>query len=161
MLQKLCLQGKLHKLPEWVPDLDHLAKLVLSGSMLTDEYDPLDSLKDLPNLLYLSINNDAYEGESLNFEDGDFEGLEELELGSLHSLSSITVLSKALPSLKKLHLRDIPELKTVPFSIQHLKNLEHLNYQNMSAEFEQILRQIIKHVPHVRVNGNLSSLMKD
>ncbi|MCI58747.1 disease resistance protein RPM1-like, partial [Trifolium medium] len=69
-------------------DLDRLVKLVLSGSKLTDEYDPLDSLKDLPNLLYLSIIDDAYEGESLNFEDGDFEGLEELELGSLHILSS-------------------------------------------------------------------------
>ncbi|MCI33505.1 disease resistance protein RPM1-like, partial [Trifolium medium] len=118
------------ELPQ-TPQHVRLVKLVLSGSKLTDEYDPLDSLKDLPNLLYLSIINDAnYEGESLNFEDGDFEGLEELELGYLHSLSSITVHSKAVPSLKKLHLRDIPELKTVPFSIQHLKNLEHLNYQN-------------------------------
>jgi disease resistance protein RPM1 len=132
--------------------------LVLSGSKFTDEYDPLDSLKDLPNLLYLSIINDAYEGESLTFEDGDFEGLEELELGFLHSLSTITVHSKALPSLKKLHLRDIPQLKMVLFSIEHLKNLEHLNYQNMSAEFDQILMPTItEHLPHVRINGVLGS----
>jgi hypothetical protein len=49
----------------------------------------------------------------------------------------------------------------VPFSIQHLKNLEHLNYESMSDEFELSLKQIIEHVPHVRINGVLGSSMKD
>ncbi|MCH79987.1 disease resistance protein [Trifolium medium] len=162
VLKKLCLQGMLHKLPEWVPNHVRFVKLVLSGSKLTNESDTLGPLKNLPSLLALSIIDDAYVGNSLDFNDGDFECLKELELGSLHSLSSITVDSNALPLLKKLHLRDIPQLKSVPFSIQHLKNLEHLNYRNMSAEFHQILMPIItKHLPHVRINGVLGSSMKD
>jgi len=136
MLQKLCLQGKLLKFPEWVPYLNRLSKFVLSGSKLTNEYDPFNSLKNLPKLVLLCIINEAYVGESLNFEDGAFEDLKELVLGSLNGLSSITAHSTTLRSLKKLWLRDIPQLKILPFSIQHLKKLKNLNYQNMSPEFK-------------------------
>lgn len=151
-LRKLRLQGKLNSLPTWVPDLDCLVKLVLSGSKLT--VDPLNSLKDIPNLLFLSIINEAYEGEYLHFQGRDFEELKELELGSLRGLRSITIDSQALLCLKKLVIRDIPQLKTVPFGIQHLKNLEDLNYQNMPIEFCQEL-QIINDLPHVRISSKL------
>jgi hypothetical protein len=97
----------------------------------------LNSLKGIPNLLFLSIINEAYEGENLDFQSRDFEDLEELELGSLYRLRSITIHNEALPSLKKLLLRDIPQLKMAPFGIQYLKNLEDLKYQNMPIEFEQ------------------------
>ncbi|MCI15058.1 disease resistance protein RPM1-like, partial [Trifolium medium] len=113
MLRKLHLHGKLYKLPAWVPDHDSLVKLVLSGSKLTD--DLLNSLKDIPNLLFLSIINEAYEGENLDFQSRDFEDLEELELGSFYRLRSITIHNDALPSLKKLLIRDIPQLKMAPF----------------------------------------------
>nr|AHG28992.1 NBS-LRR protein [Cicer arietinum] len=139
LLQKLRLQGKLNQLPEWVQGLHHLVKLVLSGSELMVGYDLLNLLKDLPNLLFLSITSEAYKGESLDFQDRSFKALEELQLGSLNNLNSITVDINALPSLKKLCFRDIPQLKSIRFSPQHLENLQHFYCENIPYNFRIII----------------------
>ncbi|TKY46981.1 Disease resistance protein RPM1 [Spatholobus suberectus] len=60
-LRKLFLHGKLQELPNWIPGLQNLVKLSLKSSKLTN--DPLESLKDMPNLLFLSIDSYAYEGK--------------------------------------------------------------------------------------------------
>ena len=52
-LRKLCLRGKLKKLPNWIPRLENLVNLSLMYSELTN--DPLESVKDMPNLLFLTI----------------------------------------------------------------------------------------------------------
>ncbi|XP_027342840.1 disease resistance protein RPM1-like [Abrus precatorius] len=159
-LRKLHLQGKLSRVPEWIRELQNFHQLVLSMSKLAN--DPLLLLTNILNLRSLSIIHEGYEGACLHFHDGGFRYLEELELGSLHSLKSITIDSKSLPSLKKIKLRDIPQLKEVPSGIKHLKNLEDLNIEKMKAEFESMigdyLRQehsIIQHVLRVIVNGKL------
>ena len=68
MLRKLALCGRLHKLPEWIPELQNLVDLKLEFSGLTD--DPMKSLKSMQHLLFLSIDNYAYEGLCLHFEAG-------------------------------------------------------------------------------------------
>lgn len=152
-LQKLRLQGRLSTLPSWVPDHGNLVKLVLSGSRLTD--DPLISLEGIPQLLFLSISNEAYQGENLDFQARGFEELRKLEIGSLSKLKSITIHNEALPSLQMLTIKKMPELKKVPFGIQYLKNLQDLNHQDMPTEFVDSISSS-DHQPYgFRINGVL------
>ncbi|RDX83827.1 Disease resistance protein RPM1, partial [Mucuna pruriens] len=153
-LRKLCLRGKLENFPYWIPRLRNLVKLSFMWSTLTN--DPLESLKDLQSLLFLSISHHAYEGETLHFQHGGFRKLKELELKYLYNLNTISIDEGALQSLKKLQLSVIPQLNTVPSDIQHLKNLEILNMWFMSNEFEQSIAPnggqehwIFQHVPRV------------
>ncbi|TKY63564.1 Disease resistance protein RPM1 [Spatholobus suberectus] len=67
-------------------------------------------------------------------------------------------MSRALHSLKKLQFWQIPQLKTVPLGIQHLKKLEVFDIYHMSAEFKKCIapdegpeNPIIQHVPLVRI----------
>nr|KYP71590.1 Disease resistance protein RPM1 [Cajanus cajan] len=153
-IRRLCLRGKLKKFPNWIPGLKNLVKLSLMCSSLTD--DPLESLKDLSSLLFLSISHRAYEGETLHFENRGFRRLKELELKYLYNLKSIIIDRGALQYLEKLQLSEIPQLKTVPSGIQDLKKLEVLNIWFMSSEFEQSIAPnggqehwIFQHVPRV------------
>ncbi|XP_045827017.1 disease resistance protein RPM1-like [Trifolium pratense] len=130
-LRTLKLLGMLEKFPEWILQLQNLVKLELKFSKLID--DPIKFLENMQNLLSLSINNDAYEGESLHFHDGGFQNLKELHLICLTNLYSIVIEKGALQSLKKFELSFIPNLKTVPAGIQHLEKLQVLN---------------VRHVPH-------------
>ncbi|XP_027341130.1 disease resistance protein RPM1-like [Abrus precatorius] len=155
-LRKLCLRGKLLKFPNWIPKLENLVKLSLKSSKLID--DPLKSLKDMPNLVFLSMSYHAYEGESLHFQNGGFQKLKELQLRYLYNLNSIFIDKGTLHSLEKLELTEIPQLKRVPFGIQHLEKLEVLNIQIMPTEFEQSITPnggqdhwIIQHVSRVSI----------
>ncbi|KAJ1441260.1 Virus X resistance protein-like, coiled-coil domain [Sesbania bispinosa] len=152
-LRKLPLRGKLNKLPDWIPKLPNFVKLYFQSSALTN--DPLKSLQDMSNLLSLTLASYSYEGESLHFQDLGFPKLKELKLKGLYNLHSISIDSKALPSLKKLTLSRIPKLKRVPSDIQYLRNLEYLDFHYMSTEFDKSIAPIegsegspiIKHVP--------------
>ncbi|KHN23934.1 Disease resistance protein RPM1 [Glycine soja] len=156
MLQKLRLDGKLKKFPEWVPQLQSLVKLSLRSSQLT--IDPLKSLQNMPHLLFLEML-DAYEGESLYFENGGFHQLKELSLGFFPNLKSIIIDKGALYSLEKLKIWKIMEIKTVPPGIQHLEKLQVLVIDHMSDELinecitpnEGPQHPIIQHVPLVKV----------
>jgi disease resistance protein RPM1 len=133
-LQNLSLFLKIEKLPEWIPKLQNLVNLELSYSELID--DPLKSLKNLQNLLSLSMQRYAYNGESLHFQDGGFQKLKELKLDSMNYLNFILIDKGALRVLKRLELWDIPQLETAPTGIQHLEKLQVLSFGNMSTEFD-------------------------
>lgn len=154
ILRELRLHAKLEKLPKWILGLQNLVKLTLTFSQLTDN--PMRSLKNLQNLLVLSITNNTYKGQSLHFEDGGFQTLKELSIGDLDNLNSITIDKGALLSLKKMELTTIPQLKTVPTGIQHLKKLEVLDIPDMPTEFVRSIDPnggkdywIVEHVPRV------------
>jgi disease resistance protein RPM1 len=130
MLQSLKLSGvRMVKLPEWILQHQNLVKLNLEMSLLKD--DPIIFLENMRNLLFLSIVNKAYEGESLHFHDGGFQNLKELHIIFLPNLNSIVIDKGALQSLKKFELCYIPNLKTVPAGIQHLEKLEVLNVRDV------------------------------
>ncbi|KAK7316743.1 hypothetical protein RJT34_00425 [Clitoria ternatea] len=161
-LQQLRLRGKLEKLPEWIQELQYLVRLSLSYSKLN--HDPLESLKSMPNLMYLLLYDAAYEGETLHFQLGGLQRLKELTLRSLYGLNSIVIDKGALPALKRFTLRDIPQLKEVPFGIHHLENLEVLDVADMPNEFDERIdpaagqqRWIIQHVPIVYIRHKLGS----
>ncbi|WJX37558.1 hypothetical protein P8452_25312 [Trifolium repens] len=130
MLQSFRLHARLEKLPDWIPNLQNVVQLKLAFSHLNE--DPTESLQNLQNLLSLSIIDYAYEGESLRFQDGGFQKLKELFLAKMRNLNSIVIEKGAMLSLKKLELRSIPQLETVPTGIQNIEKLQVLKLKSHS-----------------------------
>ncbi|WJX31485.1 hypothetical protein P8452_19908 [Trifolium repens] len=128
-LQKLELYVRLQKLPVWIPELQNLVVLSLVRSNLTK--DPMESLKCLQHLLFLTLENQAYEGLYLHVEAGGFQKLKELHVIELTELQDIVIDKGALPSLKKLSLSFLLSLKNIPNGIKHLEKLEVLHILNM------------------------------
>ncbi|KAK2439956.1 disease resistance protein RPM1 [Trifolium repens] len=134
-LKVLNLKCKLTKLPTWIPKLKYLVKLRLGLSNFV--HDPLDSLKNLPNLLRLNLWDDAFAGDSLHFEVGGFPKLKELDLTRLNKLSSITIEKGALLGLDHFRFNNNPQLKVVPQDLKHLENLQFLGFADMPVELDQ------------------------
>jgi len=152
-LQKLRLVGKLERFPYWIRELQNLVKLSLSYSMLT--HDPLKSLKDLPNLLYLSILFRAYEGEHLHFQDEGFKSLKQLVFRRLYNLKSIKIGEGALSSLEKFKLVLIPQLMEVPCGVYNLPRLKVCHIINMTDEFEQSIDRVSRTTSMDRREGSI------
>ncbi|CAL5191835.1 unnamed protein product [Lathyrus oleraceus] len=154
-LRKLTLRGRLKKLPEWILELQNLVVLRLKLSCLTE--DPMKSLNSLQHLLILSIGVGAYGGLNLHFQDGWFQKLKEMNVGSSNELKEIIIDKGAMPSLKKLQLYGLPRLKNIPTGIQHLEKLEVLHFRSMQVDFLQRNSSedwnwIMEHVPVVEIS---------
>uniref|UniRef100_A0A2N9FRB3 Uncharacterized protein n=1 Tax=Fagus sylvatica TaxID=28930 RepID=A0A2N9FRB3_FAGSY len=153
-LQRLYIKGCLEKLPEWIPQLQHLVRKKIFWSKLSD--DPLKAFQNLPNLLELSISYQAYIGEQLHFQKGGFPKLKILSLEDLYGLYSLMIDEGASPLLERLVIGPCPQLKEVPSGIQHLRNLKELRFLDMPKEFEESLDleqgscfRIVEHVPFI------------
>ncbi|KAK2439923.1 disease resistance protein RPM1 [Trifolium repens] len=156
-LQRLHLKARLQKLPNWIRDLEYLVEIKLALSKLKD--DPLQSLKNLPNLQKFGLWDNAYDGEFLHFQNGGFLKLKRLDLSRLTRVNFVLIDKGTLPSLEYLTMDRIPQLKEVPSGIKHLDNLKVINFTEMPAEFvESIVPDngkdywIIKHVPLVSIH---------
>jgi disease resistance protein RPM1 len=152
MLQSFRLHARLEKLPDWIPNLQNVVQLKLAFSHLNE--DPMESLQNLQNLLSLSIIDYAYEGESLRFQDGGFQKLKELLLAKMRNLNSIVIEKGAMLSLKKLELRSIPQLETVPTGIQNIEKLQVLSIWDMHTKFVHGIA-VVEHVPHIEIDGDV------
>jgi disease resistance protein RPM1 len=159
-LQRLHLKAKLETLPDWIPKLEYLSEIKLAMSNLKN--DPLQSLKNLPNLLRFSLWDDAYDGEILHFQNEGFLKLKRLDLSRLNRVNYILIDRGTLPSLEYLTMGGIPQLKEVPSGIMHLDNLKVINFTEMPAEFVESIDPdkgidywIIKHVPLVSIHHSI------
>lgn len=101
-LQELYIKGRLDKLPNWIPKLQHLVCVNILWSRLSE--DPLKIFENLPNLLELRIAYEAYNGEKLHFKEGGFTKLKELELRYLNQINILIVDKGALPLLEELSI---------------------------------------------------------
>jgi disease resistance protein RPM1 len=153
-LQRLHLKARLEKFPDWIPKFECLVQICLALSKLKD--DPLQSLKNLPNLLKLNLLENAFDGEILHFQNGGFQKLKELILSHLNRPNSILIEKGALLSLENLKLERIPKLKDVPAGIKHLDKLKVIDLVDMPDEFVKSIdpdggqdHWIINHVPIV------------
>ncbi|GAU16413.1 hypothetical protein TSUD_117620 [Trifolium subterraneum] len=153
-LRRLHLKARLEKFPDWIPKLECLVKIRLGLSRLKN--DPMQSLKNLPNLLKLSLWENAYDGEILHFQNGGFQKLKELILSHLNGVNSILIEKGALPSLENLKMEKIPQLKEVPSGIKPMDKLKVIDLVDMPDEFVKSIdpdkghnHWIIKHVPIV------------
>jgi len=128
-LQRLHLKAKLDTLPEWIPKLEYLVEIKLALSKLKN--DPLQLLKNLPNLLKLGLWDNAYDGEILHFPNGGFLKLKRLNLSRLNRVNSIVVDKGALLSLEHIIMDKIPQVKDVPSGIMHLDKLKEIYFTDI------------------------------
>jgi disease resistance protein RPM1 len=159
-LQRLHLKAKLDTLPDWIPKLEYLVEIKMALSKLKE--DPLMSLKHLPNLLKLSMWDNAYDGEILHFQNGGFLKLKKLNLSRLNRVNSIIIDEGALLSLENILMDKIPQVKEVPSGIKHLDNLKDIIFTDMPAEFVESIDPdkgidywIIKHAPLVSIHHSI------
>ncbi|KAF2320507.1 hypothetical protein GH714_027837 [Hevea brasiliensis] len=165
-LQRLYLAGSLQKVPDWIPALDSLVKVVLKWSKLSD--DPLLSLQRLPRLVHLELVQ-AYDGKEFYFQQKGFQSLKLLGLSKLERLEEIKVEKGAMPCLQKLIVQSCHSLQKVPLGIQYLVKLKLLEFINMPIELimkmdpngEHGDHWKVKHIPEVHFsywnNGNWDS----
>ncbi|CAI8595943.1 unnamed protein product [Vicia faba] len=166
-LRVLNLKCKLTKLPKWIPSLKYLVKLRLGLSNFED--DPLDSLKNLPNLLRLNLWDDAFSGERLHFQKEGFHKLKELDLTRLNRLSSVSIDEEALLCLEHFRFNNNPQLKVVPQDLHHLKNLQFLGFADMPVELVDSIdlekdgpcHWIINHIPLVLIRQKVGEKFHD
>ncbi|KAM1054456.1 hypothetical protein ACFX2I_001800 [Malus domestica] len=132
-IRSLDLLGRLEQLPSWISNLQHLVTLVITWSRLRDS--PLKALQNLPNLLKLILQTNAYDGVQLHFEEGGFQKLRVLRLRKMEGLNSLIIDEGVMPLLQEFDIGPSPQLKEVPSGIHHLRNLRTLVFYGMPKEF--------------------------
>ncbi|KAF8043696.1 hypothetical protein BT93_A1876 [Corymbia citriodora subsp. variegata] len=130
-LQRLYLEGRLERIPFWTSSLYNVARVFLRHSRL--QYDPLESLEGLPNLVELQLG-DAYEGESLCFRRGGFPRLKLMWLIKLRNLKRVTMEEDTMPRLEKMTLRRCESLKEMPPDVERLSSLKVIVFDGMPRE---------------------------
>ncbi|WMV23263.1 hypothetical protein MTR67_016648 [Solanum verrucosum] len=130
-LQKLCLHGKIEKLPLFP---NSITMMVLRFSELTE--DPMPILGMLPNLRNL-ILEDAYEGKEIMCSDNSFSQLEFLHLIKLRNLERWHLGTSAMPLIKGLGIHHCSELKETP---ERMKDVEEkLNEMDLGKHMASFL----------------------
>ncbi|RWR97016.1 putative disease resistance protein [Cinnamomum micranthum f. kanehirae] len=115
-LYEMFLHGRIQKLPELPPNL---TELILFESTL--EQDAISTLEKLQHLKILKFGSKSYDSKKMFCSSGGFPQLEALVLQDL-PLEEWIVEEGAMPSLKSVELRKIPNLKTLPEQIRALSN---------------------------------------
>ncbi|KAF8017616.1 hypothetical protein BT93_H2722 [Corymbia citriodora subsp. variegata] len=134
LFQRLYIKGCIKKLPHWLPLLNNLAKLCLKWSRLKSS--PLIALQNLPNLVELRLVN-AFDGETLVFEDGGFSKLKTLGLNHMENLRLVSMDGEAMPCLQTLVIRRCRRLEWQSLLIvtRGLTLLKYLRFREMLEEF--------------------------
>ncbi|XP_059438963.1 disease resistance protein RPM1-like isoform X2 [Corylus avellana] len=131
-LEHIFLRGRLKKLPNWILGLHNLVTLGLCFSFLVE--DPLICVKTLPNLINLTLRQ-GYDGERLHFEEGGFQKLKKLTLKKMNILKMVEIDRGSLPVLEQLEIGPCPQMREIPYGIQHLKSLKIIDFYEMQREF--------------------------
>ncbi|OAY46155.1 putative disease resistance protein At1g50180 [Manihot esculenta] len=132
LLTKVELGGGI---PECQPPLHHnleilppsLVKLILWDSNLRQ--DPMCILEKLPNLRFLSLENDAYQGSRMVCSATGFPQLETLALKSF-GLEEWRIEEGAMPCLKSLSL-SLEKLKMIPNGLKFVTTIRELKLIDM------------------------------
>ncbi|KAF7847351.1 hypothetical protein BT93_L3061 [Corymbia citriodora subsp. variegata] len=134
LLQRLYIEGCLKKLPHWLPPLNNLARVQLRWSRLKSS--PLIALQNLPNLVELELDN-AFDGETLVFEDRGFSKLKKLALLNLENLRLVSMDGEAMPCLQTLIIGRCRQLdwQSLVVITRSLTLLKYLRFDEMPEEF--------------------------
>ncbi|XP_031264076.1 disease resistance protein RPM1-like [Pistacia vera] len=152
-LQCLRLMGNMKKLPDWIFKLEHLFKIDLNLSGLTDDY--IRVLQALPNLLQLRLVNTSHD-EQLHFKKDWFPKLKVLYLSEFKGVELMIIDKGAMPNLEDLRIGPCPLLKEIPVGIEHLRNLRILLFYFMLKEIYYMIKdekwkKVTQHIPYVGV----------
>ncbi|PON41077.1 NB-ARC domain, LRR domain containing protein [Parasponia andersonii] len=136
ILSKLFLDGKIsdgHNL-EFLPP--SLTKLTLRDSDLST--DPMPILENLPSLRFIRLHN-SYNGSEMVCGAQGFPRLETLQLFSLRNVTKWRVeLGTAMPNLKRLCIKNMPELRIIPEELRYITTLKELMICDMLL-YSQVL----------------------
>ncbi|CAN0892493.1 Putative disease resistance protein At1g58400 [Linum grandiflorum] len=157
LLQKLRLEGRLEKIPNWFHYLNNLRILRLGFSHL--EEDPGLVLQLLPSLQNLTLWQ-ACDAKHLGKEFckvGGFPKLEILVIAS-HMLEEWTEVEEgAFPSLQYLHIHNCSRLRMLPEGLQFVTTLKQFDLLPVRDELVQKLKPDggeenykISHIPNIR-----------
>lgn len=138
-LQRLYLKGRLEKFPEWISSLNNLFCLRLKYSWLKNS--PLNSLKNLPNLVELHLV-DCFAGEELTFETSSFMQIKMLVIEQFSELNTIIFEEEVMPGLQQISLRKCPKLKMPPLGIHKLSKVEGLTLYDMNQDFIASIKRV-------------------
>ncbi|KAM0995240.1 hypothetical protein ACFX19_010792 [Malus domestica] len=153
-VQKLHVEGRIEKLPEYHLFPPNLAKLTLWGSNL--EEDPMPTLERLPNLRILS-GWQMFAGKKMVCSNQGFPKLKSLLLRGFSNLEDWTMEEGAMPSLCRLEISSCIKLKMIPDSLRFVKTLQELEIYgclfkvNMGSEGEDFYK--VQHVPSVVIRN--------
>ncbi|QCE07787.1 disease resistance protein RPM1 [Vigna unguiculata] len=111
-----------------------LVVLTLSHSKLVN--DPMQILKDAPNLRSLSLLAESYLGRTIVCTSESFSQLRVLRVWKLEQLEEWKIEQKALPSLRELEIRLCRRMKVLPDGLNHVNSLLELKLTNMSMEIK-------------------------
>jgi disease resistance protein RPM1 len=109
-----------------------LQDLSLCWSQLQN--DPLPSLSQFRNLTHLLLQK-AYEGPQLTFQVGWFPKLKRLQLKQMPNLVQVEMEQGTMINLEDIYLLELKGLVVIPRGIEHLISLKEINCQDMRADF--------------------------
>ncbi|XWS73827.1 hypothetical protein CRYUN_Cryun02cG0162900 [Craigia yunnanensis] len=134
-LERLHLSGKLEKVPHWFNTLLNLNRLSLQDTELREDH-VLSLSQSLPNLSYLNLSANAFEGERLCFVEG-FQKLKILKIRRCPQLHEIMMEKGVMPGLQVLHVLRCKELRRLPYGWEHLTHLVEVRLYDVSDELVQ------------------------
>ncbi|KAH6796408.1 hypothetical protein C2S51_037394 [Perilla frutescens var. frutescens] len=144
-LKTLDLHGCLERVPQWIPSLHALSTLFLMWCKLRE--DALNCIQNLPNLRHLRIHEACVEG--LSFKAHGFLRLETLELLELRMMKWVIVEKGSLPFLQRWRLIGCKLLKELPQGIEHLTNLQRMDFLDMPNEYRERAVEEKRSLAHV------------
>ncbi|PON60688.1 LRR domain containing protein, partial [Parasponia andersonii] len=113
-----------------------LAKLTLQYSRI--QQDPAAVLEQLPNLELLRFI-DSYSRSELACSAGGFSKPETLQFNFLYPLDEWQIEKDAMPSLKRVDIVKIPQMKMIPEGLKLVTTLRRLNVIRLSNSSERRL----------------------
>ncbi|XP_002528440.2 putative disease resistance protein At1g50180 [Ricinus communis] len=136
-----------------------LSKLTLFASKL--QQDPMAVLEKLPNLTFLHLGEDSYNGSKMVCSVNGFPCLEILEITGL-DLQEWEVTEGAMPSLRMLYIRNLPRLKMIPEGLMSISTLQHLAISGMTRTLRNRIKAgkgvvegedfyKVQHVPFIEI----------
>ncbi|XP_042487542.1 disease resistance protein RPP8-like [Macadamia integrifolia] len=156
-IRKLCLDGRLTDLPDWLCSMENLTMLRLGFSFLPEE--AVSVFQFLPNLKYLTLW-EACKVKQINKEFcrvGGFLKLEVLIIASVNLLEWTEIEEGALPSLAFLCFHNCPRLMNLPEGLQYVTTLKVLKIFPLHPDHERRLKRDggrenykIKHIQRLR-----------
>ncbi|TVU25062.1 hypothetical protein EJB05_27538, partial [Eragrostis curvula] len=139
-LQSLKLYGNLETLPEWIKELQHLVKLKLVGTRLSENHSALKFLGSLPKLDILVLSRQWIEGDVLHFQspqtENAFGNLRVLRLANSTTPYSDFMMKFDVGVMPKLELLQLQNLWIGDeFDISGLEVLPSINEVQFSATY--------------------------
>ncbi|XP_058114739.1 disease resistance protein RPM1-like isoform X1 [Magnolia sinica] len=157
-LEKLILKCVMKEFPQWIGSHNCLRYITLMNSQFVK--DPLTTLGQLPNLVYLTLFN-AYVGKQICCTSGGFPKLRTMRISYMEELEEWSRIEEVtMKSLRYLYIESCPKLKMLPDGFQHLAAIQQLYLGDMSEEFMKKVRRggddhlKVRHIPHINKVGN-------